>query len=110
MQRTITALTIIVLLATKSVAGTFMPDSVANKIETTEISDSTLTATPDSTSFEMPDYMLQEMDSLLNCWQARNLLKKLESFPDSIGNVKISDTLYAERLQSMPTIPSTNYL
>lgn len=109
MQRTITALTIIVLLATKSVAGTFMPDSVANKIVTTEISDSTLTATPDSTSFEMPDYMLQEMDSLLNCWQARNLLKKLESFPDSIGNVKISDTLYAERLQSMPTIVKMPY-
>ena len=136
MYKTITALTTLIMFATTSMAGIFMPDSVADNREFTtyEFIDSTamdsldsipdfFTAlpdsiaftpgispeTPDSIDFDVPNYMLTEIDSMLNSWQARNLLKSLDYDSTQCIDVKISDTLYAERLQSMPTIVNMPY-
>ena len=110
MRKTITVLTISIMLATNSMAGLFTPDSVA-KIDNAIaiLNDTTAIAGNDTKSFDMPEYMYQEIDSMLNCWQARNLLNKLNTPVDTTENIKISDTIYAERLQSMPTIVKMPY-
>lgn len=102
------------MLATNSMAGLFTPDSVAKIEKTTDnaiaiLNDTTAIAGNDTKSFDMPEYMYQEIDSMLNCWQARNLLNKLNTPVDTTENIKISDTIYAERLQSMPTIVKMPY-
>lgn len=120
MRSTITVLTILIMFATTSVARTFMPDSVADNrdfiaidtIITAEPIDSIpniSTEFPDSIDFELPVYMIEEIDSILNKWQARNMLKSFEYDSTQYKDIKISDTLYAERLQSMPTIVKMPY-
>lgn len=112
MYKTITALTIFIMLATSSMAGTFMPDSVAERIETTPdsiITSNNFAKISDTIDFKLPDYMLEEIDSMLNCWQARNLLKSLEYNTEQHIETKITDTLYAERILNMPTIVNMSY-
>ena len=112
MYKTITALTIFIMLATSSMAGTFMPDSVAKRIETTPdsiITSNNFAEISDTIDFKLPDYMLEEIDSMLNCWQARNLLKSLEYNTEQQIETNITDTLYAERLLSMPTVVNMTY-
>ena len=112
MYKTITALTIFIMLATSSMAGTFMPDSVAERIETTPdsiITSNNFAEISDTIDFKLPDYMLEEIDSMLNCWQARNLLKSLEYNTEQHIETKITDTLYAERILNMPTIVNMSY-
>lgn len=112
MYKTITALTIFIMLATSSMAGTFMPDSVAKRIETTPdsiITSNNIAEISDTIDFKLPDYMLEEIDSMLNCWQARNLLKTLEYNTEQQIETNITDTLYAERLLSMPTVVNMTY-
>ena len=112
MYKTITALTIFIMLATSSMAGTFMPDSVAKRIETTPdsiITSNNFAEISDTIDFKLPDYMLEEIDSMLNCWQARNLLKTLEYNTEQQIEINITDTLYAERLLSMPTVVNMTY-
>ena len=112
MYKTITALTIFIMLATSSMAGTFMPDSVAERIETTPdsiITSNNFAEISDTIDFKLPDYMLEEIDSMLNCWQARNLLKSLEYNTEQQIETNITDTLYAERLLSMPTVVNMTY-
>ena len=114
MYKTITALTIFIMLATSSMANTFMPDSVADNREpiltdSLVLSNNTSIEFPDSIDFEVPNYMMEEIDSMLSCWQARNLLKTLDYDTAQYKNIKITDTLYAERLQSMPTIVKMPY-
>lgn len=59
-------------------------------------------------AFEIPESMNADIDSLLNSWQARNLQKKLDnSAPKEIKN--ITDTMYAKRLASLPTIVRMPY-
>ncbi len=120
MRSTITALTILLMFATTSVARTFMPDSVADNRDIAA-TDTIITADtldsipdiaaefPDSIDFELPLYMIEEIDSILNNWQARNLLKSLEYDSLQYKDIKTSDTVYAERLQSMPTIVKMPY-
>lgn len=114
MQNRIIAFTTFIMLAINSMGAISVPDTLTN----TGIAMGTAgsiavgtgtTATNDSISFEMPEYMLQEIDSMLNSWQARNLLSKLNCSVDTGINIKITDTLYAERLQSMPTIVKMPY-
>ena len=114
MQNRIIAFTTFIMLAINSMGAISVPDTLTN----TGIAMGTAgsiavgtgtTATNDSISFEMPEYMLQEIDSMLNSWQARNLLSKLNCCVDTGFNIKITDTLYAERLQSMPTIVKMPY-
>ncbi len=119
MRKTITFLTILTMLAATAKAGTHLPDSVDNRIirhspvaAEMDISignDSIISAFGDSITFEMPDCMLEEIDSILTSWQARNLLKSLDNSYGTAENIKCSDTVYAERLQSMQTIVKMPY-
>ena len=113
MYKTIIALTISIMLATSSMASTFIPDSVAEKREITADSiitnNNSIAEVCDTIDFELPKYMMEEIDSMLNCWQARNLLKSLECDTEQYIETKITDTLYAERLRSMPTIVNMSY-
>lgn len=120
MQKTITVLTTIVMLAITAKASTHMPDSVATNIlgqadiatsiiTAVEVDDSIMQAFGDSITFEMPDCMLSEIDSILNSWHARTLLNTLDHSYRTEENIKTSDTLYAERLQSMQTIINMPY-
>ncbi|MBQ5887644.1 MAG: transglycosylase SLT domain-containing protein [Bacteroidaceae bacterium] len=60
-------------------------------------------------SFEVPESMKADIDSLLNSWQARNMLRKLECDGSGWENLVITDTMYAKRLASMPTIVRMPY-
>ena len=113
MYKTIIVLTISIMLATSSMASTFIPDSLAEKREITADSiitnNNSIAEVCDTIDFELPKYMMEEIDSMLNCWQARNLLKSLECDTEQYIETKITDTLYAERLRSMPTIVNMSY-
>lgn len=67
------------------------------------------TMTGDGYSFEVPESMKENIDSLLNGWQARNMLRKLECDGSDWENIVITDTMYAKRLASMPTIVRMPY-
>lgn len=60
-------------------------------------------------SFEIPESMNADIDSLLNGWQARNMLRKLDCDGSGWENIVITDTMYAKRLASMPTIVRMPY-
>lgn len=63
----------------------------------------------DSCTFEVPEAMMENTDSLLNTWQARTLLKKLDCNTSGWENITMTDTMYAKRLASMPTIVRMPY-
>lgn len=63
----------------------------------------------DSCLFEVPESMNANTDSLLNTWQARTLLKKLDCNTSGWENIVMTDTMYAKRLASMPTIVKMPY-
>ena len=58
----------------------------------------------DSCNFDVPESMTANTDSLLSTWQARTLLKKLDCNTSGWENISMTDTMYAKRLASMPTI------
>lgn len=60
-------------------------------------------------TFEMPESMNADIDSLLDSWQARNMLKKLDNDYSGYEKRTITDTMYAKRLASMPTIVRMPY-
>ena len=63
----------------------------------------------DSCLFEVPESMDANTDSLLNSWQARTLLKKLDCNTSGWESIVMTDTMYAKRLASMPTIVKMPY-
>lgn len=63
----------------------------------------------DSLVFEFPEGMNAEIDSLLNGWQARNLLKSFDCNSEGWENIKLNDTVYAMRLREMPCIIDMPY-
>lgn len=63
----------------------------------------------DSISFDLPESMTTDIDSLLNSWYARNLLKSLDCDSKEVNPKSFSDTVYAQRLYSMPTIMEMTY-
>ena len=63
----------------------------------------------DSCLFDVPEAMAENTDSLLNTWQARTLLKKLDCNTTGWENINMTDTMYAKRLASMPTIVKMPY-
>lgn len=63
----------------------------------------------DSCLFEVPESMTENTDSLLNTWQARTLLKKLDCNTTGWENINMTDTMYAKRLASMPTVVKMPY-
>ena len=58
----------------------------------------------DTVVFDVPESLVCDLDSMLNSWQARNLLNIIETSAADTVNVKVSDTVYAERLRSLPVI------
>ena len=60
-------------------------------------------------TFEIPESMNANIDSLLNSWQARNMLHKLDCNGKELANVAITDTMYAKRLAALPTIVRMPY-
>lgn len=60
-------------------------------------------------SFGMPEGLAASIDSLLNTWQARNLLNALDCENEDWKDIKTSDTTYAERLQAIPSIIDMPY-
>ena len=58
----------------------------------------------DTVVFDVPESLVCDLDSMLNSWQARNLLNIIEASAADTVNVKVSDTVYAERLRSLPVI------
>lgn len=63
----------------------------------------------DSCSFDVPESMTVNTDSLLSSWQARTLLKKLDCNTTGWENIRMTDTMYAKRLGSMLTIVRMPY-
>ena len=66
------------------------------------------TMTGNGYTFEIPESMNANIDSLLNSWQARNMLKKTDDGTEW-ENIVITDTMYAKRLAALPTIVRMPY-
>lgn len=67
------------------------------------------TLTGNGYTFELPESMNADIDSLLNSWQARNLLHMLDSEGSDNEPIQITDTMYAKRLAALPTIVRMPY-
>lgn len=63
----------------------------------------------DNVIFDLPESMSTNIDSLLNSWHARHLLKALDCNATPINSQNISDSVYAHRLYSLPTIMKMPY-
>ena len=106
MYRTLIASIIYTLATTVTstvAAQEIMPDSslVADTVVASAASDSLV--------FDLPEGMVEDIDSLLNNWQGRHLLKKGSAEESEWKNIVTSDTTYAKRLKSMPTIVRMPY-
>lgn len=60
-------------------------------------------------TYELPESMNANIDSLLNSWQTRHILKSPESSTTTRPAAAITDTMYAKRLASMYTIVRMPY-
>ena len=67
------------------------------------------TLTGNGYTFELPESMNADIDSLLNSWQARNMLHMLDCESSDNEPVQITDTMYAKRLAALPTIVRMPY-
>ncbi|MBQ5751926.1 MAG: hypothetical protein IIV89_03670, partial [Bacteroidaceae bacterium] len=65
--------------------------------------------TGDGYAYELPESMNANIDSLLNNWQTRHILKSPESSAATRPIAAITDTMYAKRLASMYTIVRMPY-
>lgn len=63
----------------------------------------------DSIVFDLPESMSTNIDSLLNSWYSRNLLKSLDCDSREVSPRSFSDTVYAERLYRMPSLLEMKY-
>ena len=67
------------------------------------------TLTGNGYTFELPESMNADIDSLLDSWQARNMLNKLNCDGSGKEQVQITDTMFAKRLAALPTIVRMPY-
>ena len=67
------------------------------------------TMTGNGYTFEIPESMNANIDSILNSWQARNMLNKADCNGEGWENIVITDTMYAKRLAALPTIVRMPY-
>ncbi|MBP5348159.1 MAG: transglycosylase SLT domain-containing protein [Bacteroidaceae bacterium] len=72
------------------------------------VMDSTAVCT-DSLTVEFPESMDFDVDSLMGMWFAKHYISYDEECLESSVNPKFSDTVYAERLSSLPTIVEMPY-
>ncbi len=62
----------------------------------------------DSVQFEIPESMMLDIDSLMNNWLSRTLLKETDCESD-YEPLPVSDSIYADRLDRLPTIINMTY-
>ena len=67
------------------------------------------TLTGNGYTFELPESMNADIDSMLNSWQARNMLHNFDGEGTENETVQFSDTMYAKRLAALPTIVRMPY-
>ena len=102
----INTLTLALALATVSAVNLDAQDLYADS--TALFMDSTAVCT-DSLTVEFPESMDFDIDSLMGLWFAKQYLSYDEECMEGSVNPKFSDTVYAERLSSLPTIVDMPY-
>ena len=102
----INTLTLALALATVSAVNLDAQDLYADS--TALFIDSTAVCT-DSLTVEFPESMDFDIDSLMGLWFAKQYLSYDEECMEGSVNPKFSDTVYAERLSSLPTIVDMPY-
>ena len=78
------------------------------QLDTITVSDSVQT-TPTDTTICLPESYYIGIDSLLNDWYARKYIIYDSTCITGAATVKFNDTIYAERLSSLPTIVEMPY-
>lgn len=63
----------------------------------------------DSIKFDIPESMMLNIDSLMNSWQSRTLLQLLENDSVVYQIQPVNDSIYAERLDRLPSIVNMTY-
>jgi membrane-bound lytic murein transglycosylase D len=86
----------------------FITLAVKAQSDSIAVSDSVYTTSADSTIC-LPESYYIGLDSLLNDWYARQYIVYDSTCITGAANVKFSDTVYAERLSSLPTIVEMPY-
>ncbi len=67
------------------------------------------TTAVDAYKFDIPESLTADTDSILDSWQARTLLKKLDCNAEGWENIVMTDTMYAKRLVSIPSVVRMPY-
>ena len=73
------------------------------------VPDTTSAVCTDSLTVEFPESMEFDVDSLMNMWLAKQYLSYDEECMESSVNPKFSDSVYAKRLSSLPTLVEMPY-
>ena len=58
---------------------------------------------------KFPEFITEDFDKQLSNWQAQTYLQKVDNKQSKNKNLNVSDTIYAKRLASMPTIVRMPY-
>ena len=58
---------------------------------------------------KFPEFITEDFDKQLSNWQAQTYLQKVDQKQSKNKNLNVSDTIYAKRLASMPTIVRMPY-
>ena len=58
---------------------------------------------------KFPEFITEDFDKQLSNWQAQTYLQKVDKKQSKNKNLNVSDTIYAKRLASMPTIVRMPY-
>ena len=107
MDRTVKSTWVLTLaLAVSFISGTTAQDIVPDSVEV--FMDSTAICT-DSLTVEFPESMEFDVDSLMSIWFAKQYLSYDSDCLEGSVNPKFSDTVYAKRLSSLPTIVDMPY-
>lgn len=120
MHKTATITTILFIFAMQATARIGIPaDTTVTTLDNRSITDKELKSNDSipqrpsmgegASSFVIPEGLSADIDSMLNTWQARNLLNALDCNDEGWRDIKTSDTTYAERLQNIPSIINMPY-
>lgn len=86
-----------------------MPDNDIIPTDSLKMDSLELSLEGDTLVFDLPEGVIENIDSMLNSWQSRNLLKSTADNNEDWKGITTSDTTYAERLMKMPTIVRMPY-
>ena len=86
-----------------------MPDNDIIPTDSLKMDSLELSLEGDTLVFDLPEGVIENIDSMLNSWQSRNLLKSTADNNEDWKGITTSDTTYAERLIKMPTIVRMPY-